>query len=86
MRNIKSRIYKLPMHLHKHHLYLLEQHSFMFSYIIIHSYGYLITSYQNIIIPSLAQVQRSYHLPQSFQCTNICYMLVKNILDGEFYL
>jgi len=25
--NVKSRIYSLPMHLHKHQLYLLEQHS-----------------------------------------------------------
>ena len=27
IRNVKSRIYVLPMHVHKHQLYLLEQHS-----------------------------------------------------------
>jgi len=26
MRNVKNRIYSLPMHVYKHHLYLLEQH------------------------------------------------------------
>ena len=27
IRDVKSRIYSLPMNLHKHQLYLLEQHS-----------------------------------------------------------
>jgi len=27
IRNVKSRIYSLPMHVHKHQLYFLEQHS-----------------------------------------------------------
>ena len=27
IRNVKSRIFSLPMHVHKHQLYLLEQHS-----------------------------------------------------------
>ena len=32
IRNVKSRIYTLPINLHKHQLYLLEQHSESFEF------------------------------------------------------